>query len=148
MGESAKRIAITGASGLIGRALAEMLASAGHDVVRLVRGAPRGEREIAWDPRAGSIDRERLEGVDAVVHLAGESVAQRWSAAARSRIVASRIAGTRLVADAVARLERRPRVLVSASAIGYYGDRADEWLDESSLPGRGFLADLCRAWEA
>jgi uncharacterized protein (TIGR01777 family) len=143
------RVAITGASGLIGESLGAFLSAGGHAVARLVRRVARGPDEIAWDPAAGKIDAARLAGVDAVVHLAGESVAAgRWTAARKRRILESRVGSTRLLAETLARLEQGPRVLVSASAIGYYGDRGDRRLTEESEPGRGFLAEVCQAWEA
>ena len=143
------KIAITGADGFLGRPLAARLAAAGHEVVRLVRRAPRGPGEIAWDPPAGAIDRAGLAGAGAVVHLAGASIAGgRWTAARRALLRESRVTPTRLLAETLATLEPRPRVLVSASATGVYGDRGDEWLDESSGAGTGFLAELARAWEA
>jgi uncharacterized protein (TIGR01777 family) len=112
-----------------------------------VRSRPAGPGEISWDPGAGRIDAAALEGVDAVVHLAGESIGRRWSAAVRSRILESRVRGTRLLADTLASLSRPPELLVSASAVGYYGDRGDEPLDESSPPGDDFLAGVAEAWE-
>jgi uncharacterized protein (TIGR01777 family) len=143
-------ILVTGASGLVGSALVAFLTTGGHRVVRLVRGTPSaGEAAVRWDPAAGTIDTAALEGLDAAVHLAGESIAGgRWSEARKARIRESRTRGTRLLAGALARLARPPRVLVSASAVGYYGDRGAETLDETSAPGRGFLAEVCRAWEA
>lgn len=142
-------VAISGASGLVGAALGAFLTAGGHRVSRLVRGEPRGEDEIGWDPRDDSIEAEKLEGVDALVHLAGENIAGgRWSAGRKRRIRESRVRGTRLLAATLASLSRRPAVLVSASALGYYGDRGDETLDESSAPGAGFLAQVCREWEA
>lgn len=141
-----RRIAVTGSSGFVGSALVPFLSAGGHEVVPLVRGGRGGG--IAWDPANGTIDAAALEGLDAVVHLAGESVASgRWTAARKRRILESRAAGTRLLAETLARLERKPRVLVAASAIGVYGDRGDERLDESSAPGAGFLAQVCREWE-
>jgi uncharacterized protein (TIGR01777 family) len=144
------RVAITGASGLIGRSLAAFLTSGGHEVMRLVRRAARPRTsDVAWRPELGEIDAAALEGVDAVVHLAGENVgAGRWTAARRAAIRDSRIQGTRVLADALARARRPPRVLISASAVGYYGDRGDEALVEESPSGTGFLAGVCRAWEA
>lgn len=143
-------IAVTGSSGLVGRPLCAALAAEGHHVVRVVR--PRSPAtsaaECAWDPARGAIDAAKLESVDAAVHLAGESIAQRWTAARKRRIVESRVKGTDLVARTLASLPRRPRVLVCASAVGWYGARADEALDERSTPGEGFLAETCRAWEA
>ncbi len=144
------RVALTGASGLIGAQLAAFLSTGGHTVLPLVRRAPRpGTEEIAWDPDRGTIDAAGLEGVDAVVHLAGEPLAAaRWTDAHKDRVRASRIDGTTLLATTLARLARPPRVLISASAIGVYGDRGDVALDETSPPGMGFLPDLCSAWEA
>jgi hypothetical protein len=141
-------IAITGASGMIGRALVPFLAGAGHQVRRLVRRTP-GPGEIGWQPATGQIDAAGLSGVDAVVHLAGESIAaRRWTAASKARIRDSRVGGTVLLARTLATLEPRPRVLISSSAIGIYGDRGDEVLTDGARPGRGFLADLGQAWEA
>jgi uncharacterized protein len=142
-------ILVTGASGLIGSALVSFLASAGHDVIRLVRSQPRpGEKAARWDPMAGTIETSALEGVEAVVHLAGESLAERWTLEKKVRIRESRVKGTRLLCESLAQMTTPPRVLVSASAIGYYGDRAGEILTEESAAGRGFLAEVCRAWEA
>lgn len=142
-------VAISGASGLIGSALAAFLATGGHRVLRLVRRAPAAPDEVAWDPAAGTVDRTALEGVDAIVHLAGESLAAgRWTAARRRRILASRVDSTRLLATAAAALERPPRALVSASAVGFYGDTGERVADEDSPAGAGFLAEVCAAWEA
>lgn len=142
------RVLVTGSRGLIGTALIERLQSGGHRTTRLVRGAP-GAGEVAWDPAAGAIDRAGLEGHDAVVHLAGEGIGDhRWTAAHKARVLDSRKAGTRLLTEALAGLDQPPAVLVSASAVGYYGDRGDEVLTEDSTPGSGFLADVVREWEA
>ncbi|MDH5315335.1 MAG: TIGR01777 family oxidoreductase [Gemmatimonadota bacterium] len=141
-------VAVTGASGLLGRALVPVLTAGGHRVLRLVRRTP-GPGEIGWDPSAGTIDATALEGVDAVVHLAGENIAGgRWTAERKRRIAASRLDGTRLLAGTLAGLERKPGVLISASAVGIYGDRGDEILTEVSGAGSGFLAELGVAWEA
>ena len=141
-------IAITGASGFIGTALARSLEADGHTVIPVVRRATTG-RAIRWDPAAGTIDATGLEGLDAVVHLAGEGIASgRWSAAQRARIRDSRVQGTTVLATALAGLEAPPPVLVSGSAIGIYGDRGDEVLTEASAPGGDFLAEVCTAWEA
>jgi uncharacterized protein (TIGR01777 family) len=141
------QVAVSGASGLIGSALGESLASGGHRVRRLVREAPRGD-DVAWDPAAGAIDAAKLEGVDCVVHLAGESIASgRWDEDRKRRIRESRVKGTDLVARTLASLARRPAVLVVASAVGFYGPRGDEELDETSAPGTSFLSEVCRAWE-
>ena len=143
-----RTIAISGASGLVGTAVAKALAARGDRVLRLVR-KPPGRDDIRWDPAGGTIDAPRLEGVAGVVHLAGESIADgRWTAERKRRIRDSRVAGTRLLAEALSRLTRKPAVLVSASAVGIYGDRGDEPLDESSATGQGFLADVGREWEA
>ena len=137
---------ISGASGLIGWPLAATLAASGHTIVALRRGAAPGEAH--WDPVAGTIDRAALEGAGAVVHLAGATIAGRFTERHRREVRESRVAGTRLLARTLASLERKPTVLVSASAMGIYGDRGDELLDESKPPGDGFLADVGRQWEA
>ena len=146
-------VAVTGASGLVGSALVTGLTSAGHRVVRVVRGAGAasvaGQRLARWDPASGALEPSALAGADAVVHLAGESVAGgRWTEAKKRRIRSSRVDVTRRLAEALPRLERPPRLLVSASAVGYYGDRGSEILREDSAPGPGFLAEVCREWEA
>jgi uncharacterized protein (TIGR01777 family) len=125
------KVAVTGASGLIGSALVESLKAAGHEVTRV----PRGQFDVA-------------EGRDAVVHLAGENIAGRWTAQKKQRIRDSRVEGTRRLCEALVKMSARPKVLVCASAIGYYGDRGDEVLTEESAPGSGFLAEVCRDWEA
>jgi uncharacterized protein (TIGR01777 family) len=140
------RIAITGSSGLIGAAVAAALDDAGHDLVHLVRREPTGAAEIQWDIDAGTIDGS-LEGVDAIIHLAGENIGQRWSDEVKRRVLDSRVNGTRLIAETAAGLANRP-VLVCASATGFYGDRGDEVVDEDSVPGQGFLAEVVEAWEA
>ena len=141
-------VAITGASGLIGRALSHSLRADGHRVLRFQRGGVTAGDIIGWDPDAGRIDAPALEGVDAVVHLAGEGIGEhRWTDEQKRRIRDSRVRGTAVLAAAVASRERRPRVLVSASAIGYYGDRGSEVLTEESEPGDDYLAHVCIAWE-
>ncbi len=140
------QVAVTGASGLVGSALVPALRDAGHEVVRLVRHPPTGQDEVGWDPSGGAIDAESLEGVDAVVHLGGETIGQRWTAGARERIVSSRIEGTGLLARALAALDRRPSVLVHASAVGYYGPDVGT-VNEESPKGEGFAADVVEAWE-
>lgn len=142
------RVAITGSQGLIGSAVAAALRARGHRVIRLVRDGTGGPDDVAWQPASGRIDAARLEGVEAAVHLAGESLAARWTPEQKTAIRESRLRGTGLLAGALAGLAARPRVLVSASAVGYYGNRGDEVLTEASEPGTGFLADLCRDWEA
>ncbi len=142
-------VVISGASGLIGTALAESLRADGHRVRAMKRGGVTGGDEIGWDPAAGRVDAPAFEGVDAVVHLAGEGIGERrWTAEQKARIRESRVRGTSVLASAVASRARRPRVFVSASAVGYYGDRGDEVLTEDSAPGDDFLAEVCRAWEA
>ncbi len=141
-------VLISGASGLVGSALARSLRAGGHDVRRLVRRRPVDPDAAFWDPAAGEIDPGALDDVDAVVHLAGENVAGgRWTAAMKRRIEDSRVAGTGLIAGAVASADPPP-VLVSASAIGFYGDRGDRPVDETGSAGSGFLADVCQRWEA
>lgn len=140
-------IVVSGSHGLIGSALLPALARAGHRARRLVRSRP-GPDDVSWDPMAGTIDAGRLEGVDGVVHLAGVGIGdKRWTTAQKARILDSRVKGTTLLATTLARLPHPPRVLVSASAVGYYGDRGDEVLTEESPAGEGFLARLVQAWE-
>ncbi len=146
--EAAMHIAVSGSSGLVGSALLPFLTTGGHRITRLVR-RPTGGDDIAWDVASGVQDLSRLEGVDAVVHLAGENIAAgRWTAARKEEIRRSRVEGTRRLSESLARLSHRPRVLVSASAIGFYGNRGDEILKEDSAPGSDFLAQVCRDWEA
>jgi uncharacterized protein (TIGR01777 family) len=141
------RIAITGASGLIGTQLGAFLRAGGHTVLPLVRRDAK-PGEIAWDPARRTIDTRALEGVDVVVHLAGENVAGgRWTEKRKRDVMSSRVDGTHTIATAVAQLDKKP-LLISASAVGYYGDTGDTLVDESSPAGTGFLADVCRAWEA
>jgi len=144
------RILITGSTGLIGASLAQFLSTSGHEVIRLVRSKPTpGSGAIHWDPGSGTIDTTALEGLDGVAHFAGENIAtKRWTARQKARILESRVNGTRLLAESLARLARPPKGLISASAIGYYGDRGDEVLREESAPGSGFLPEVCCAWEA
>jgi uncharacterized protein (TIGR01777 family) len=142
-------ILVTGASGLIGSALVTFLTLTGHGVTRLVRSPPKpGERAAYWDPMAGTIEASAFDGVDVVVHLAGENIAARWTADKKVKIRDSRVRGTRVLCEALARLSTPPKALVSASAIGYYGDRGEAILTEDSAPGTGFLPEVCRAWEA
>lgn len=140
-------VAVTGATGLIGSALCAFLTAGGHTVRRIVRRAP-GPGDVVWDPEAGRLDPRALEGIDALVHLAAEGLAAgRWTAERKRRILESRARGTRLVAETLAALDRKPQVFVSASAIGYYGSSEAPALDETAPRGSGFLADVVAAWE-
>jgi uncharacterized protein (TIGR01777 family) len=142
------KVLISGATGLIGSALIPELESGGHQITRLTR-SPGSGSDVGWNPDAGEIDASRLEGHDAVVHLAGESIGEgRWTPEKKRRIRESRTKGTRLLAETIASLPEPPRVMVSASAVGYYGDRGNELLREDSGPGSDFLAEVCKAWEA
>jgi uncharacterized protein (TIGR01777 family) len=136
------KIAVTGSRGLVGSALVSRLAATGHDVVRL-------RRPHDWDPETQTADVSAFSGAGAIIHLAGESIARgRWTASRKKRILESRVQGTRLISETISRMDHLPQVLVSASAIGYYGDRGSEVLREESPPGTGFLADVCRQWES
>lgn len=142
------RVAVTGSSGMIGSALCTALRLAGHEVVPVVR-RPAGTGEASWDPGAGELEADALAGIDAAVHLAGVGIGdRRWTSARRALLVRSRVESTAVLARALSRLDPPPAVLVSASAVGVYGDRGDEVLTEQSSPGAGFLAQLCRDWEA
>jgi uncharacterized protein len=142
-------VAVTGSTGLIGSALVTALRREGHGVRRLVRRPPSADDEVRWDPSAGTIDVDGLAGIDAVVHLAGEGIAtRRWTDEQKRRILESRTEGTRLLAGALASLDPRPSVLLSGSAVGWYGDRGDDVLTEDEPRGDGFLADVVEAWEA
>ena len=143
------KIAIGGASGLIGRQLVDFLSGEEHEMFPLVRRPSRSDsREIQWDPARGELAAGALEQFDAVIHLGGVGIAdERWSAARKSEIRASRVESTRLLAETIARLRHPPRTFLCASAIGYYGDRGDEILDESAAAGAGFLSEVCAAWE-
>jgi uncharacterized protein (TIGR01777 family) len=145
------RVAITGSTGLVGSEVVTVLSAAGHEVVRLVRRVPApGEMAVLrWDPMKGEVDAAGLEGLDAVVHLAGENIASgRWNAARKAAIRDSRVIGTRLLCEALAGLARPPKTIVCASAIGYYGDAGEDALTEESPAGPGFLPEVCREWEA
>jgi uncharacterized protein (TIGR01777 family) len=142
-------VLISGATGLIGSALIPELEGGGHRVIRLSRSRSSAEDTIRWDPTSGALDPSRLGGIDAVVHLAGESIAEgRWTPEKKRRIMESRRVGTRLLAETLAGLSGPPEVMVSVSAVGYYGDRGNELLREESEPGSDFLAEVCKAWEA
>lgn len=143
------RVLVSGSHGLIGTELVRRLEQEGHRVVRLVRQAGAAGGGVVWDPQAGSIDAAALEGFDAVVHLAGEGIGERrWTPEQKLRILESRTAGTSLLVGALAAVREKPGVLVSASAVGFYGSRGDEVLDERSASGEGYLARVCREWEA
>lgn len=142
------RLLLSGSHGLVGKALITRLEADSHEIFRLVRHAPSSESEIEWSPDRYSIALARLEGFDAVIHLAGESIAEgRWNEEKKKRIRQSRVKGTKLLADAMANLSRPPKTLISASAVGYYGNRGDEPLTETSAPGNDFLSEVCVEWE-
>jgi uncharacterized protein len=142
------KIAVTGSTGLIGSALVPALRSDGHTIVRVVRGGGDGD-DVVWDPRAATIAQAGLAGIDALVHLAGAGIGDhRWTPEYKKEIEQSRLLGTGLISTAIAKLDVRPKVMISASAIGFYGARGDELLDESSAPGAGFLSKVCLDWEA
>jgi uncharacterized protein (TIGR01777 family) len=143
------RILVSGAGGLLGRAFVADARARGDEVVALVRRPARGPDEIAWDPALDALDAPALEGFDAALHLSGAGIADaRWTPGRRRTLRESRVRSTRLLAGALASRARRPRVLVSASAVGWYGNRGEVWLDETSAPGTGFLAELGREWES
>lgn len=143
------KVVVSGASGLIGTALVRSLRADGHDVTRLVRRTPTAGDEAQWDPSAGQLDAAVIDGADAVIHLAGAGVADhRWTDDYQQTILRSRVDGTTTIASAVAEATTPPRVLACASAVGYYGDRGDELLDETSSRGAGFLAGVVEQWEA
>ena len=142
------KIVVTGSGGLIGRPLVAALLDAGHEITRLVRRTTQAPDEVEWDPAGGKIDAAGLEGVDAAFHLAAAGIGdRRWTDAYKQEILDSRVNGTNLLASTLAELDPKPSVIVSASAIGWYGDRGDEILDETASPGTGFLADVAAAWE-
>ena len=146
-GKETMHFAMTGSHGLVGSTLTPLLTTGGHRVTRLVRSTP-GEHEVKWDPQADKFDASALDGVDAIIHLAGENIAgARWNAKVKERIRNSREHGTRVLCEGLARMKSPPKVLVCASAVGFYGDRGDEVLTEDSPRGEGFLADVVDAWE-
>lgn len=144
------KVLISGSTGLVGTALSKSLTNDGSEVVRLVRHKPKaGSSEVWWDPAGGNIDEQSLEGHDVLVHLAGESIASgRWTDEKKRAILESRVKGTTLLSESLAHLSRPPQVFLSASAVGYYGDRGDELLTEQSATGNDFLAHVCIQWEA
>lgn len=142
------KVLITGSSGFIGSALVSFFEKQGDEVYKLVRArADILQREIAYDPERGAITPAQLEGFDAIVHLAGESIMGRWTLRKKNRILESRVKGTTLIAQAISKLKSPPPVFISASATGYYGDRKGEKLDEETSQGKGFLAEVCAQWE-
>ena len=142
-------IAVSGASGLVGSALVARLRENGKEVLPLVRNSSTDVAGVLWNPDTGKIESAKLEGVEAVVHLAGENIStNRWTTAKKQRIRDSRVRGTELLCRALADLEQPPATLIAASAIGYYGDRGDHPCDESTASGSDFLAEVCRDWEA
>ena len=142
------KVLITGSSGMIGAALAESLVANGHEVIRLRRQKLTDDSPM-WDPENGVIDLADVRDINAVVHLAGENVAKgRWNSQKKGRILHSRVMGTKLLADYFSAADYKPNIFVSASAIGVYGNRGDELVDETSEPGSGFMADVCKQWEA
>jgi len=144
------KILISGASGLVGTAATAALRSGGHTVAHLVRsGGKRSSGDVRWDPPSGFIDADAMEGADAILHLAGAGIGDaRWSTARKQLLRGSRVDATRVLVAGIAKLRQKPRVLIAASAVGYYGNRGDERLTESSANGEGFLAALARDWEA
>ncbi len=141
-------ILITGASGMIGARLVAALETDGHRVLRAVRREARTDNEVSWQPKQGTIERDKLQGVDGVVHLAGANIAgKRWTEDYKQTILNSRVEGTTLIAETIAALDPKPRVFACASAIGYYGDRGAEQLEESAARGDGYLPDVCEQWE-
>lgn len=139
-------VLVSGASGLIGAALVPSLTASGWTVVRLVRGPRSGENQVSWDPET-PLSPDSVAGFDAVIHLAGENIFGRWTDAKKANILSSRVAGTANLAQAIAQADEKPKVFVCGSAIGYYGNRADEILREESSPGSGFLSEVCQQWE-
>lgn len=142
------KILVSGSHGLVGKALSKSLSAKGHEIYKLVRERSSEERDIEWRPEEGTIDIAALEGFDALVHLAGENIASgRWTDEKKRRIRESRVRGTSLLSQSLSKLSNPPATFVSASAIGYYGNRGDELLSETSAPGTDFLASVCKEWE-
>ncbi len=143
------KVLVTGATGLVGSELVPFLTKQGHDVYRLTRGKAHEAHDIVWDPSRNQFPKGRIEGTDVVIHLAGENIAgKRWNSAVKSELRRSRVEGTKLLCETITQLETLPKTLICASAIGFYGDRGSEMLNETSAGGTGFLADVCREWEA
>ena len=143
------KVLVTGATGLVGSELVPFLTKEGHDVYRLTRGKAHEAHDIVWDPARNQLPKGRIEGTEVVVHLAGENIAgKRWNQEVKQELRRSRVEGTKLLCETITQLETPPKTLICASAIGFYGDRGSEMLNETSAGGTGFLADLCRDWEA
>ena len=143
------KVLVSGATGLVGSELVPFLTQQGNDVYRLTRSKPREAHDIAWDPSRNQLPKGRIDGSDVVVHLAGENIAgKRWNPKVKEELRSSRIDGTKLLCETIVQLDPTPKTLICASAIGFYGDRGSDWLNETSPAGSGFLADLCRDWEA
>lgn len=143
------KILVTGATGLVGSELVPFLSKQGHDVYRLTRGKAHEAHDIIWDPVHKQLPKGRIEGTDVVVHLAGENIAgKRWNPTVKAELQRSRIEGTKLLCETISNLEAPPKTLICASAIGFYGHRGTEMLNETSAKGSGFLSDLCHDWEA
>ena len=143
-----RRVAVSGASGLIGAALCDALSERGDSILRLVRRPPRSDDEVFWDWKENRLELAKLEGIDAFVHLAGKGIATRWNARSLRETAQSRTRGTTMIAEGLAKLGKPPAIFVSASAIGHYGDGRERNLDDSSPRGEGWMAELCAAWEA
>jgi hypothetical protein len=143
-------ILISGSSGFIGKNLTEILKSKGYNIFKLVRKASEvGDKNIFWNIEEEYIDEEKLENIDVVIHLAGENISgSRWTSDKKKKILDSRVLGTRLISKSISKLKNKPKVFISASAIGYYGNRGNETLDENSSKGKGFLSDVCDKWES
>ena len=146
---STQKILVTGASGLVGKPLVASLEAAGHQVLRAVRRETRDDaKEVFWNPLKGEIETDKLAGIDAVVHLAGANIAgKRWTASYKQLLIDSRVIGTTHISETIAALDPQPKVMACASAIGFYGNRGDEVLDEASTSGDTFLPDVCQQWE-
>ncbi len=143
------KVLVSGATGLVGSELVPFLTKQGHEVYRLTHSQPREAHDITWDPAHNQLPKARLEGTEVVIHLAGENIAgKRWNAKVKEQIRRSRLDGTKLLCETITQLQTLPKTLICASAIGFYGNRGSELLNETSPPGTGFLADVCRDWEA
>jgi uncharacterized protein len=143
------KVLVTGATGLVGSELVPYLTRKGHEVYRLTRSKPIEAHDIVWDPARQQLPKARVEGSEVVIHLAGENIAgKRWNAKVKGDLRASRVEGTKLLCETISQLNTLPKTLICASAIGYYGNRGNDLLNETSAPGSGFLADVCRDWEA